>query len=138
MAAPVTGTVQFDGLVLPNCAITISAPGVLDVAPGGSEMNTATGLGVPARAAIVATGGNFSVSVTPTSTFALAPAGGNAGTTFETKYSSSGATVAVNVLSGTPTQLGIGLSNLTINLKATHSSPFPAGVYNAQAVVTCE
>ena len=137
-AAPVTGTAQFNGIVAPSCIVVVGTPGVLDLATNGTELTTKTGLGMPAVVAVTTTGTTYQVSVANATSFALAPSGGNAGTTFDTSWSSSGASIYASVAAGVSRSLSLGITSLSINLTARHPTPFPAGIYNAQTVVTCE
>jgi len=130
--------VQFDGVVASTCSIAIGTPGVLDVSNNGTRLSTTSGLGAPAHATITSTGTTFKVSVGTPSAFTLAPSGGNAGTTFDSRYSTSGVTIVVDAPGSTLTPLGLGITNLSVNLIANHPTLFPSGIYSAQSVVTCE
>ncbi len=50
----------------------------------------------------------------------------------------TGVTTALDLDGAVRTGLQIGLTTLSVNLVATHPSMFPAGVYRAVTVVTCE
>lgn len=137
--APSAGaSLDFAGTVLRTCTITVGAPGVLDASANGQTLSSSSGLGTPATAVILATGTNYQVSVANPSSFTLAPSGGNAGVSFDTKYSVTGVTNVLNVAAGGSTLLNIGINNLSVSLTATKPAAFPAGTYTAQTVVTCE
>ncbi|MBE7186204.1 MAG: hypothetical protein INR68_17560 [Methylobacterium mesophilicum] len=133
-----SANLEFAGTVLRTCSITVGAPGVLDVGANGTTLSSSSGLGTPATALVVSTGSNYQLSVTNPSSFSLAPSGGNAGVTFDTKYSVTGVTSALNVAAGGSTLLNIGTTNLSVSLTATKATVFPSGLYTAQTVVTCE
>jgi hypothetical protein len=137
-AQAAVGSVQFNGVVLSNCTIVITTPGTLDLSADGLKLSSKEGLGIPGSATLLTTGAGYRVDVgTPTS-FTLAPSGVNSGVGFATQYSATGVSAAVNVQGGITTALGIGVTNLSVNLTASRPAGFPAGIYAAQTTVTCE
>lgn len=137
-AAAAVGGVQFNGVVLSTCSIVVSAPGTLDLSADGLKLSSREGLGIPGSATLLTTGAGYHVDVSTPTSFTLAPSGVNSGVGFSTQYSASGVSLALNVQGGITTSLGVGVTNLTVNLTASRAAGFPAGIYAAQTTVTCE
>lgn len=133
-----TGTALFAGTILDTCTIVIGTAGVLDLDITGTSFGTTSGLGVPALAVVTTTGLGFNIDVDTPSGFTIAPSGGNTNVSFSTEYSTTGVTSAGGVLGGVLTALGLGITSLSIDLTATKPDAFPAGLYTAETVITCE
>ncbi|MBE7185842.1 MAG: hypothetical protein INR68_15705 [Methylobacterium mesophilicum] len=137
-AYAVTGTVDFTANILPSCAILLTTPGVLDLSADGRVLSTLEGRGVAASATLLATGANFKFNMTTPTAFIEAPAASRSDVTFESRYSASGVTLAVDVTAGTATTLSIGTSILSMQLTARRPAGFSAGPYLARSTITCE
>lgn len=133
------GTVTFNGTVLPSCLITIGTPGTLTADAGYTELSSKNAGGVAGTATVVATAATFGLSTSAPATFTSAPAGGDDNVTFVSNYSASGVTSVTDVVGTVTTPLGIGLTNVNVDLTATKASGnFPAGNYIADVTITCE
>lgn len=135
-AQAASGNISFGGLIDGICIILVGSAGVLDIAADGLSLSTS--LGSPAGAVVTTTGTGFDVSVGTPTTFNVAPTDGNTGVTFQTEYSTTGITDVSDILGGVTTALGVGVTNVSIDMTATRADPFPPGTYNAQTVITCE
>ncbi|WP_421871427.1 hypothetical protein [Nitratireductor rhodophyticola] len=138
-AAAVTDTVIFNGNIVSTCLITIGTPGIL-AANGDFSVLSSTGAGgTSGNATILTTGGGVNVSTSAPTAFAAAPDGGDGDVTFASSYSASGVTTLLDVVGEVASPLGLGLTNLNVDLSATKAAGvFPAGNYTAEVVVTCE
>ncbi|KFB09790.1 hypothetical protein [Nitratireductor basaltis] len=133
------GTVTFNGTVLPSCLITIGTPGTLAADASYSQISSKNVGGIAGTASVVATAPTFSLSTTAPVAFTSAPAGGGDDVTFASTYSTNGVTSVTDVAGGVATQLGLGLTNVDVDLTATKASgAFPAGNYVADVTITCE
>lgn len=133
------GIVPFTGLVTSTCVLTVGTPGVLGANADYSTLSSAAAGGTAGLVTALSTGTTFRVSAIAPTSFSISPDGGNDGVTFAASYQASGATSIGNTLGAVTTTLGLGLTNLTVNLDATKSSgPFPGGAYTAEVVVRCE
>lgn len=138
-AAAVTDTVIFNGNVISTCLITVGTPGVLSTNGAMNVLSSSEAGGVSGTATVVTTGTDFNLSTSAPSTFFLAPAGGDDDVSFATHYSASGVTSLLDVVGTVTSPLGLGLTNVDVDLSATKSAGvFPAGNYTAQVTLTCE
>lgn len=131
-----TGTVQFNGLIDGICTILVGVSGALDISTDGLTISTA--YGYPATAVVTTTGSGFELSVGTPSVFDTAPADGNTGVSFQTSYTTTGITSVSGILGSVATVLGLGITNVSVDLSATRSDVFPAGTYGAETTITCE
>ena len=82
--------VQFDGLIIASCVLTVSTPGVLAAnASSGTEVGSEQTGGVPAVLAVVATAGRPTISFTAP-TMSVKPGGYSGTPTVALKYTSLG------------------------------------------------
>lgn len=133
------GSVLFNGSVLSTCLITIGTPGTLVASADYQTLSSTEAGGVSGSATILATGMGFQVSTGAPTAFVSSPAGGDDSVTFASSYSASGVTTLTDVVGSITSPLGIGLTNLSVDLTATKSAgTFPAGNYTAEVTVTCE
>lgn len=89
-------------------------------------------------------GPRFSVTLEAPSTFTSMPVGGDAGVTFQARFS------GVNISRGRNfaerngnrrirlRRRGTSITQITAHLIATRSTPFPGGTYSAEATLRCE
>lgn len=138
-AAAVTDTVIFNGNVISTCLITVGTPGILSTNGAMNVLSSSEAGGVSGTATVVTTGAGFNLSTSAPSTFFLAPAGGDDDVSFATHYSASGVTSLLDVVGSVTSPLGLGLTNVDVDLSATKSAGvFPAGNYTAEVTLTCE
>mgnify|MGYP000318428949 CR=1 FL=1 len=131
-----TGTIQFGGLIDGICTIVVGVSGALDISADG--LTISTDYGYPATAVVTTTGTGFDLSVGTPSVFDTAPTDGNTGVTFQTSYTTTGITTVSGILGGVATALGIGITNVSVDLSASRSDVFPSGTYGAETTITCE
>ncbi|MDX2309217.1 MAG: hypothetical protein NW216_13325 [Hyphomicrobium sp.] len=138
-ASAQTANVPFAGLVTASCVLTVGIPGVIAPNATFDQLSSTNSGGLAGTISALATGTNFRVSAAAPSDFTLAPDGASSGVTFSTTYSGSGATSFGSTPGSTQRTLGLGLTNMSVNLAASKSSGvFPGGAYAAEVVVTCE
>lgn len=136
-AAPARSeTIEFSGLIDALCIILVGTAGVLDVSGDGQTISTS--YGSAATAVVTTTGTGFDVDVGTPSSFDTAPTDGNAGVTIQTSYTATGVTEVSGILGGVATALGVGVTNVSVDLTATRSDPFPSGTYSTETTITCE
>lgn len=134
-----TGSIPFGGIVTSICVLTVGSSGVLSPNAQYTSLSSITSGGSTGTLAALTTGTGFRVSASTPSSFLSAPSGGSDNVTFETRYSTSGATILGLTLGNTQSTLAVGLTNISVDLTATKSSGhFSSGNYSAQVVVTCE
>lgn len=131
--------VQFDGLVVASCVLTVSTPGVLGVSTSsGTEIGSEQPSGVAAVMAVVATAGAPTISFTAP-TMSVSPGEYSGSPTVALKYTSpGGANQAYTSSSSQYTSTNPLTDTITLNAKATDSSGFAAGNYRIQTTATCE
>ncbi|MFC6490537.1 hypothetical protein [Nitratireductor sp. GCM10026969] len=133
------GTVLFNASVLSTCLITIGTPGVMTASADYTELSSLEAGGASGTATILTTAAGYEVSTSAPVAFVSAPAGGDDSVTFASSYSASGVTSLTDVVGSVTSVLGLGLTNLDVDLTATKSAgAFPAGSYVAEVTVTCE
>lgn len=138
-ANAVNGTVIFNGTILATCLITIGTPGTLVASADFTELSSQNGGGLSGTATVVTTGLGYSLSTSAPASFTSAPADGDANVTFSSSYSASGVTSLLDVVGSVTSPLGLGITNVEVDLAATKSAGiFPAGSYTAEVTVTCE
>lgn len=138
-AKAVTSNVPFTSAVASACVLTVGTPGVMAPDAGYSTLDSQEAGGTSSIVTVVSTGATFSVSAEAPTAFSAAPSGGNDNLTFEAKYQASGATTIGETLGNVVTPLSLGLTTLTLDLKATKSTGvFPQGLYTTDVVIRCE
>ncbi|WP_025031235.1 MULTISPECIES: hypothetical protein [Nitratireductor] len=138
-AAAVTDTVIFNGNVISTCLITVGTPGVLGTNGALNVLSSTEAAGVSGTATVVTTGTGFNMSTSTPAAFLVAPAGGDDDVTFSSSYSASGVTTLLDVVGTVTSPLGLGVTNVDVDLSATKSAGvFPAGNYTAEVTLTCE
>ena len=136
--AQTTGDVTFNGTVLDSCLVVIGTPGNLAPNTNNTLLSTDETTGLEAAATITTTSASFDVNVDVPTGFASAPSGGDTAVTYAADYSATGATTATDVNAGTATDLGFGVTALTVGASATKTTGvFPAGIYQMQTTVRC-
>lgn len=139
LAAPAAHAagVGFNGLITSSCALTIGLDGTLTTNPGGTTLASNQSGGSAATALILSTASTYKLEVDPVTSFTLAPTGGQPDAVAVT-YNATGVTTVTARAAGTPLNLGLGLTNVTVDLSATKSSGiFPSGLYHADVVMRC-
>ncbi|MCT7375255.1 hypothetical protein [Chelativorans salis] len=132
-------TVIFNGLITSTCLINVGTPGTLVASADYTELSSTEAGGTSGTVTILTTGAGYEVSTDSPSAFATAPAGGGDSVTFASSYSANGVTSLTDVVGSLASPLGLGLTNLSVDLMATKSTgTFPAGDYMAEVTVTCE
>jgi hypothetical protein len=131
--------VQFDGLVIASCVLTVSTPGVLAAnASSGTEVGSEQTGGVPAVLAVVATAGRPTISFTAPS-MSVKPGAYSGTPSVSLKYTSlGGANQAYTSSASQYTSNNILADTITLNARATDSSGFAAGNYRIQTTATCQ
>ena len=131
--------VQFDGLVIASCVLTVSTPGVLGVnSSSGTEIGSEQTGGVASVLAVVATAGRPTLSFTAP-TLSVKPGAYSGTPTVSLKYTSlGGANQAYPSSASQYTSNNILADTVTLNAKATDSSGFAAGNYRIQTTATCQ
>ncbi|SEB39157.1 hypothetical protein [Nitratireductor aquibiodomus] len=120
-----------------SCTIEIRSDGVL-VRDGLDVLDSEAAGGNSGAATVYTTGAGFQASLKAPEAFSRAPNGTGA-VTFMTTYSSTGATSTAKVPGSTITPLGVGASNLSVDLRAVADNAiFQKGAYEAFVTVTCE
>ncbi len=131
-----TAPAVFTGTVLSTCVLTVGTPGIIAPNSDFSALDSRNPGGLPSSVSALTTGGSFSISAVPPASFTT---GSSTGVTFATAYTLSGATTASGVIGTATTLLGIGVTNISVDLAATKSSgSFQAGAYTAAVTVRCE
>ena len=131
--------VQFDGLVVQSCVLSVSTPGVLGVsAESGTTLSSELPDGVAAVLSIVATAGAPTVSFAAP-TLSAQPAAYSGTPIVQIKYSSpGGANQAYTSSSSQYTSTNPLTDSVTLNAQATDASGFAAGSYAVQTTATCQ
>ena len=131
--------VQFDGLIIASCVLTVSTPGVLAAnASSGTEVGSEQTGGVPAVLAVVATAGRPTISFTAPS-MSVKPGAYSGTPTVALKYTSlGGANQAYTSSASQYTSNNILADTITLNARATDASGFAAGSYRIQTTATCQ
>jgi hypothetical protein len=131
--------VQFDGLVIASCVLTVSTPGVLAAnASSGTEVSSEQSGGVPAVLSVVATAGRPTISFTAPA-MSVKPGAYSGTPTVSLKYTSlGGANQAYTSSASQYTSNNILADTITLNARATDASGFAAGSYRIQTTATCQ
>ena len=131
--------VQFDGLVIASCVLTVSTPGVLAAnASSGTEVGSEQSGGAAAVLAVIATAGRPTISFTAP-TMSVKPGAYSGTPSVSLKYTSpGGANQAYTSSASQYTSTNILADTITLNAKATDSSGFAAGSYRIQTTATCQ
>ena len=138
--------VPFQGAVGSECVLTVGTPGrLVPTNDGGTPNDTLTSSGaggISGTVTALAVGSTFELAITAptdwTATALVDPNADPSADSFTATYSATGATIVTNVASTIATLLGIGTTTVSVDLVASKATGFPAGVYNAIVVVTCE
>lgn len=143
MALPALGpsrteaaVVNFSGLVVNVCVLTLSTPGVLAAAPSGTMLASTEAGGVSAIMTVVATG------TRPTIQFSVPQATGPVGwtgtPTSAIAYTSlSGANQSFTSSASSATANAL-LDTFTINGRIINASGFESGTYGLATTATCQ
>ena len=135
--AQADSTVSFTGLILDSCTLTLGTAGLLAADDEGSTLSSTAPGGLAAAATIIATSANYELEVDPVTNFALAPAGGQPDSATVT-YSVQGVSTGSGILAGTPLDLGLGVSLVSLDTEAHKADGvFPAGAYRMDVVMRC-
>lgn len=140
-----TGNVVFEGTIDTNasCSVTVRQNGRFGVSGDLKTMSSKIAGGQVGLADVLAFG-NYQVSAVTLPFFSSAPAGGNAGTTFQSLFSGASLLLGANFAEqagNSPVNLPVGLSytRISAHLVATRTgSTFPTGFYQGTIVVRCE
>ena len=132
--------VLFNAAVAGACILTVGTPGTMAVDVATYQtLSSKNATGIAGTVTALTSGTGFEVSTTAPSAFLVAPATGNDNVSFASSYSLSGVTTILDVPGITPTVLGLGLTQVDVDLTATKSSGgFETGLYTASVTVTCE
>lgn len=135
-ASALDANLNFSGLILDACLITLGTPGVFVLNADGQSVTTENS--VSATATVVTTSANFQIEALPPTQFSAAPNGGNDNVTFTTSLSANGVTSLLGVVSGITSPLGLGITLLEVDMTAERpNGGFPTGLYSATAVLRC-
>jgi hypothetical protein len=131
--------VQFNGLVIASCVLTVSTPGVLGVSTSsGTQIGSELTGGVSAVLAVVATAGAPTILFTAP-TMSVKPAAYGGSPTIGLKYTSpGGANQAYTSSASQYTSTNPLADSVTLNAKADDATGFPAGNYRLQTTATCQ
>lgn len=121
------------GTVVNLCVLTLSTPGVLQIASTGIELGSAQPGGVAAALTVVATGS------APTITFSAPSLSGpsSGGATTQLAYASSGGASRAYDSAGYTYAMNRLLDTITINGRSTNATGFSTGAYTINATATC-
>lgn len=138
-AHAVTDDLPFTAEILSSCIIVIGTHGVMAPSSDYKVLDSEETGGNAGVATITAVGGTFAMSVDAPATFSAAPTGGNDNVTFAAKYGATGVTTATGIVGTTATPLNLGITVMSVDLKATKSSGvFTEGNYETATTVRCE
>lgn len=136
-AGAAASSTSFVGTVLSRCTLTLGTAGVLALSEDGQTLSSELPGGVSAKVALVTTGAEFQLEVDPLNAFASAPPGGQADQ-MSMAFSASGASLFTEVDASQPLRLGLGLTNVDVDLTAEkNDGVFPAGLYRSDVVLRC-
>lgn len=135
-AVAATGDVEFNGTVNTTCTINVTDNGELASINGGNVLSSKAAGGDAGDATVTTTGLNFQVSVADPSGWASTSTGTTAAASMVADMSIGGTTTA----SGTPVAVGLGDTEVDVNLVASAApgTSFANGTYDAVVVLTCE
>lgn len=130
------GTSSLLGNIASSCTLTLGSNGILAASTDATSLSSKNAGGAPAGLLLLSTGA-FKLEVDTLSSFALAPTNGQPDT-LDVTFNATGVSVSTGRLAGSALNLGIGLTNVTIDTVATKTSGiFPAGAYRADVVTRC-
>lgn len=136
-ANAVTADIPFNGNIADTCAITVVSSGTITPNGDYSQLSSNNPGGVAGAATIMATGTGWEVSADAPTSFSSEPVPTTS--TFAATYDLTGANTASNVPGATLTALNNGVTNVSVDLTATHpSGSYQAGLYAATVVLRCE
>jgi len=137
--AEAQSVIQFTGIVVPSCILTVSTPGLLGVSTNsGTELGSELPGGNAAVLAVIATAGAPTIQFTAP-TMSAKPAGYSGSPTISIKYTSTGgASQAYTTASSHYTSSSPLGDTVTVNAKADDAAGFPAGTYQVQTTATCQ
>ena len=134
-AAPASAQtgINLVGTVVNLCVLTLSTPGVLQIASSGVELGSAQTGGVAAALTVVATG------AAPTITFSAPSLSGpsSSGATTQLAYASTGGASRAYDTTGYTYAMNRLLDTITINGRSTNATGFSTGAYTINATATC-
>lgn len=138
-AAQAQTVVQFNGLVVASCVLSVSTPGTMGTnTTSGTEIGTEQPAGAASVLSIVATAGTPTISFSAPS-LSVAPGAYSGTPTVSIKYTSpGGANQAYTSSSSQYTSSNPLGDTVTLNAKATDSAGFAAGTYRVQTTATCQ
>lgn len=135
-AAAAGQTVTFAGVVVNQCVLTLTTPGVLGLSSTGTSLSSDETGGAVASLTVVATGTNPTLSFgSPTLT---GPTASIAGATKEIGYSSPGGASQAYTTSASNYVMNRLLDVIAIKGRATNSNGFVSGTYSLGSTVTCQ
>lgn len=141
LAGPAQGqtVVQFNGLVVQSCILTVGTSGTLGISTSsGTEMGTEQTGGLAASLTVLATAGAPTISFTAP-TMSAKPSAYTGTPTVSLRYTSPGGanqaytTAASQYTSSNP--LG---DTISLHAKAQDTGGFAAGTYRLQTTATCQ
>jgi hypothetical protein len=142
LALPVSAqaqtVVQFNGIVVPVCILTVNTSGVLAMSTAGTELGSEQTGGVAAVLGVVSTGGAPTLLFTAP-TMSIKPVTYAGTPALSLKYTSSGgANQAYTSAASQHTSTNPLGDTVTLNAKAIDSTGFTAGSYRLQTTATCQ
>lgn len=138
--AQVLGNVPFAAAVTDTCVLTVGTPGVLDSNANYTTLSSEQGVGAAGTVTAVTTSAVYNISVADPTAFDSTPAGADvSNVSFTAKLQGSGVTTITDLVSGATATLGLGTTNVDVDLAVTNNNgSFAAGAYAATVVVTCQ
>ena len=137
-SAQTSGDVLFNGLIFDTCIVLIVGSGTLAPDSAYTSLSSENPGGARGGATIVTTSTNFDLVIDAPASFSMAPAGGDTGVSYDALVSATGVTLLTDILDGTLSSLGLGLTTLSVGATATRGSGiFPAGAYQMPVTVRC-
>lgn len=128
--------VNFTGIVVNSCVLSVSTPGVLTPSTDGSVLQSEAGGGAPALLGVVAVG------TAPTLNFAAptvsTPNGFSGTATPAISYQSIGGANQPYTSAAHTTRSGVLLDTFTIHSRVVGAAGFATGTYGVRTVVTCQ
>lgn len=143
-AGAATGNINFYGdITQPNaCIINVTRDGVLAPNAGSNVLSSKEAGGLSGQARIISFWA-YDLSIDPVPFFTTAPPGGNDNVNFSTTFSGQsvllGRTFAERPGTSPVTlRFGFSVTDIDIHLVASRPDVYPAGDYEAVAIVRCE
>lgn len=137
-AADASGDIQFNGLVLDTCLLTVTGSGTLAPNASYTQLSSEIGAGARGGALVVTTSTNFNLVVDTPTGFSSMPAGGDSNVTYSALLSATGVTVLGDIGEGILSGLGLGVTTVSVGAAADKSAGiFPAGSYALPVTLRC-